>query len=491
MAGRFCRVVALVVTGVLPISIAAQETFSGQWTARRATTREAGRDSALATPTVHVALRTPDLNTFYAALSRFDGLTDDQLGAADAPVRFTLTHDAGTFAFTGRVRDQRGAGEFRFTPDPRFADRLAEKGMTRPSAAQQFSLARHDLGLAFLDELIAQGYVIPTTGQLERAAVNGADLRGLREMGELGYRLGTLSAFMRLWNNGARPDFIREIQAAGYSGLSPDDLVQLNNHSIGGEFIARANERAGRRLSVSELVNQQVHGDKRNRSAKADSHEAHSTPLGGDWVITALKGDEIHLELLWSDDTQWRRVIGLSALQGWSARQIESSSSGSTAFSIRQDAGDFDFVGSAGRGRGTGRFVFRPKRGFRDTLSALGVDVPATVSDHQLKNLAWGGISTAAIREFKSLGFSQLTLRQLTDMAVRIVSPDYVRALRATGVTDASTVDDVVELRFGGITPEYLRELRELGHRNLSAQEVLELRDSTRRQTGRRKRSTP
>ena len=117
-----------------------------------------------------------------------------------------MRRDAGTFTFEGVFRSGVGAGTFSFTPDPNFAAELAKRGLARPTAREQYQLARHDVGFAFLDELTKQGYAKPQTADLVRAGQHGVQAAYLREMGALGYRLGSLDPLIELRDHGVTPD---------------------------------------------------------------------------------------------------------------------------------------------------------------------------------------------------------------------------------------------------------------------------------------------
>lgn len=240
---------------------AAQTPFTGEWSMRSARPSEASLPELERAAGVHLALRTPGLNTRYLPLVRFDGLTAQVL-ASSAPMRFRLRQDPGTFDFEGTFAGGHGTGRFGFTPDPAFAAELERRGMERPTPAQQFSMARHGVALAYLDELATQGYARPTTAALDRAGMSGADLRYLREMGTLGYRPGTLEALMHLSNHGVDPGYVRQMRALGYGGLSAELLTRLRNHGVTSPFAQRMNARAGRQLSVDELMRLRSRGER-------------------------------------------------------------------------------------------------------------------------------------------------------------------------------------------------------------------------------------
>ena len=109
-------------------------------------------------------------------IDQLEGLTAAQLTGAGGPVQFRMRRDAGTFTFEGVLRNGVGAGTFSFTPDPNFPAELAKRGFARPTALEQYQLARHDIGYAFLDELNQQGYAKPQTAELVRAGQHGVQL---------------------------------------------------------------------------------------------------------------------------------------------------------------------------------------------------------------------------------------------------------------------------------------------------------------------------
>ena len=97
------------------------------------------------------------------ALTQLEGLSAQQLESGSGPVRFTLRRDAGTFTFNGIVGGGVGAGTYTFVSNPSFAAELEKRGFGRPTAKEQYRMARSDVSLAFVDELKAQNYTGVTT----------------------------------------------------------------------------------------------------------------------------------------------------------------------------------------------------------------------------------------------------------------------------------------------------------------------------------------
>jgi beta-lactamase regulating signal transducer with metallopeptidase domain len=478
--------------------------FEGEWAMRLATEMEIRSQGEGNTPHVHMMLWDPGLNTFLVRLDAIEGLSAAQIGSSVRDARFTLRRDAGTFAFTGTFAGGHGRGRFVFTPSAAFGDSLERRGMERPTPTQQFSLARHGMNLDFLDELAKHGYARPSTSTFVRSGLTSTDVSYVREMGALGYRLGTLDALMRMANQGVTPGYVRELAALGYRGLTAEELVRLQNHSLDAPRVSETNTRAGRRLGVEELVAMRVRGDvatvdvpatvTRTSEAPASTTPAaatsaskspapstpttprsSSTPLDGRWMIGPWRGTMVKLDLEWSDNNQWRRALPLADLHGVTAEQIAASKASSVSFTIDQDAGRFEFDGIVGSWQGTGQFHFVPNHEFVKVLRALGIRELGEVSDHELKNLAFGGMSATAVRGFGELGIGELTKDDIIEMAIRMLTPQYVRDLRAAGVTGTDTLRNLIEVRFHGVTPEYVREMAELGYGKLSTRELTEL----------------
>jgi beta-lactamase regulating signal transducer with metallopeptidase domain len=211
--------------------------------------------------TVHLRLvEWNSSSTTSISIQRLEGLTAAQLTGAGGPVQFRLRRDAGTFTFEGVVRNGVGAGTFSFAADSNFAAQLAKRGFEPPTSLEQYQLARHDIGYAFVDELIRQGYAKPQTSELVRAGQHGVNAAYLRDMGALGYRLGALEPLIKLRDHGVTPEYIRELSDQGYKGLPADDLRRARDHGITPEYVRAMRDAGYVSLSMEQLINARDHG---------------------------------------------------------------------------------------------------------------------------------------------------------------------------------------------------------------------------------------
>jgi beta-lactamase regulating signal transducer with metallopeptidase domain len=210
-----------------------------------------------------VRLRLAELNSSSSSnvpIETLEGLTATQLSAAGGPVQFRLRRDAGIFTFEGIFRNGVGAGTFTFTPDANFGAELAKRGFARPTAQEQYQMARHDIGFAFVEELTKQGYSKPQTSELVRAGQHGVSVAYLREMGALGYRLGSLEPLITLRDHGVTPTYIRELADLGYKKLSADEIRGARDHGITPEYVQAMREAGYGSLPMDELINARDHG---------------------------------------------------------------------------------------------------------------------------------------------------------------------------------------------------------------------------------------
>ena len=211
----------------------------------------------------YVHLRLVELNSSSGSdvpVQQLEGLTASQLTGAGGPVQFKVRRDAGTFTFEGVIRNGVGAGTFSFTADPAFPAAMAKRGFAPPTPDEQYQMARHDIGYAFIDELVKQGYGKPQTSELVRAGQHGVQADYVREMAALGYKLGALDQLITLRDHGITPTYVRELADLGYKGLSADDVRQARDHGITPDYVRGMRDAGYGSLPMRDLINARDHG---------------------------------------------------------------------------------------------------------------------------------------------------------------------------------------------------------------------------------------
>ena len=266
LPGRRAILGSLVVAAALMLSIASAHVTTGPATAAS----EAAQDTPHGTWEAHpgrtpgtVQVRVREGGSSFSStipIERLQGLTSVDISGPGGPIHFSVQRDAGTFTFEGVVRNGVGAGAFAFAPSATFPDELAKRGIGRPTATEQYALARSDIGFAFVDELSSQRYAPVDVALLVRAAQNGVGLEYLKAMGQLGYRLQRLIALITQRQNGVDPEYIRGLAAQGLTGLSADDLVRARNNGVDPEYVKGLVTLGYRKLALDELIRLRNHG---------------------------------------------------------------------------------------------------------------------------------------------------------------------------------------------------------------------------------------
>jgi beta-lactamase regulating signal transducer with metallopeptidase domain len=433
--GRASKSATAFQTGASSSSQAGQQSnFRGTWEIRQSQR------------TGMVQLRLRELNwdsSFSIPLDRLDGLSGTQLLGAGGNVRFTIRRDAGTFNFDGTARDGFAGGVYSFAPNTTYASDLEKRGYGRPTEAEQYRLARGDIGFAFLDELTKQNYTKPTLSQLVRAGDHGVQYEYLRDMGAAGYRVGAIDTLIRLRDHGVTPEFIRELADQNVKGLSADELQRIRDHGVNGEFVRAFREAGYPSATVDQLVNARDHG------------------VNPEFVqeMAALGKTKLSIEELIRI-----RDHGVSSGFAREMRDLGYPLSVEELVKAKDHGVSTDFVKemvALGHKNLLLDALVRLKdhgvsAGFAKELRDLGY----SLSVEDLVNAKDHGVSTDFVRELSTLGYSKQPMETLIRLRDHGVGAGYISELKTLGY-DRLDLDDVVALRDHGVTPDKIRRANE------------------------------
>jgi hypothetical protein len=181
------------------------------------------------------------------------GIPADRLRGPIAPVSFTIQREPGAFACVGSAGNGSGAGQFTYTPNPRFDDGLAAREMGRPSFHESLELAIAGVTLAFVDR-VRTGSQHATTAELVRVVQHGVNQRYVDDLAALGYKTPSLDDLTRMRDHGVTPQFVKSVVDAGYRNLSVDDLVRLADHGVRERYIAEMRAAGYTNVSAQQLI---------------------------------------------------------------------------------------------------------------------------------------------------------------------------------------------------------------------------------------------
>jgi hypothetical protein len=176
-------------------------------------------------------------------------------------------------------------------------------------------------------------------------------------------------------------------------------------------------------------------------------------------------------------------TIEVPKLSGLSPEAIASGGA-EVKFALVRAAGVFAFDGHFANGKGAGHFEFTPDASFLRDMEQLGYtgfrdddivlfaaedltpasirglkDMGYTISRKDLEEVAVFHVTPALIKEYASLGYPGLTLREVVDLRVGNVDAGYINAMRALGF-DHMSAGQLADLAIQNVTPRYVREMR-------------------------------
>jgi beta-lactamase regulating signal transducer with metallopeptidase domain len=105
---------------------------------------------------------------------------------------------------------------------------------------------------------------------------------------------------------------------------------------------------------------------------------------------------------------------------------------------------------------------------FIEEMTALGY---ANLSVDDLIELKNHGVTPQLVRELKAQGYDKLTVKQLLRLASAGVSTQFIKELKDTGLEQTS-IESLIRLQTQGVSPRFIKELGELGYKNLSADQL-------------------
>ena len=193
-------------------------------------------------------------------VSELVGLSASDMGGPGTTVHFKLVRSAGTLTCEGWFEGGRGSGHFTYHPNRDFVAELAKRGVSSPTAWEQFEMTMGGVGLDLVDELQRQRYERPTAGELARMATHGVDLEYLRDVGARGYHLGDSESLVRIRDHGVDREFIESLDSAGYKNLEAEELVRIRDHGVDSDYIADMKEAGYAPSNPEELVESRDHG---------------------------------------------------------------------------------------------------------------------------------------------------------------------------------------------------------------------------------------
>jgi hypothetical protein len=162
------------------------------------------------------------------------------------------------------------------------------------------------------------------------------------------------------------------------------------------------------------------------------------------------------------------RDVPLDRFRGFSLAML--ASAGPAKFEYLADAGRLICEGQFLMGTGSGSYTFTPDPAFAAALQQMGYDKP---DDDQLFSMLMMDINREFARGIRDTDMSA-SIHDLLQLRMHGVTLDYVREARQAGYPNFSA-DDLVQLRIHGVETAFLRDLKAAGY-DLRAEDIVQMR---------------
>jgi hypothetical protein len=170
------------------------------------------------------------------------------------------------------------------------------------------------------------------------------------------------------------------------------------------------------------------------------------------------------------------RNMGIGVPEREAPALTDARGDGPLHFNLLRDAGTIDFTGRMNYGRASGDFRFFPNPEFAPGMAKLGV---TGLSNEDVWRSAIHDVSRRYTQDIAQLGAGRsdgrLDIDELVQMKIHGVTPEFIAAMRDLGYKDLP-IRKLVELRIHGVTPDFVKEFATLGYKNLDLDDLVKMR---------------
>jgi beta-lactamase regulating signal transducer with metallopeptidase domain len=446
------------------------------------------------------------MNTESVPLSSLSGFSLSQLDH-DGPVKFEYLRDSGRIVCEGSVAGGRASGPFTVVLDPSFVSALEKMGYSSPHDDEAFPLVTSDVTLSYARAVRDTGLTssIADLVELRDHGVSSDYVRAVRQEGFTDLSASSISelrdhgvepkylkaikadnpdlsieAIDSLYDHGVKPDYYKSMKAAAPQ-LSIEQIDSLFDHGVEPNSY-KGFASADPKLSIEEINSLRDHGVKPEYYLSMRSVDPHLSIEQIDSLFdhgvepNSYKGFASADPKLSIEEINSLRDHGVKTEYYLSMRSVD------PHLSIEQIDSLFDHGVEPDSYKGFASVD--PKLSIEETNSLRdhGVkpqyyrnlkSVDSHLSIEQINNLCDHGVEPETYKGFAMVD-SRLSVVQIASLHDHGVEPDFYKGTKAADST--VSIEEIDRLRDHGVDPEYLREIRALPDR-FSTSDISELRD--------------
>jgi hypothetical protein len=202
--------------------------------------------------------------------------------------------------------------------------------------------------------------------------------------------------------------------------------------------------------------------------------------IEGAWTaaLSEKSADRIHFNFTHRPGSNNGMTMPIAGFTGLTAAQVNATTTTPVDFRLSREAGTAAFEGTFRNGKGAGQFTFTGNSGYLQSMRNLGIDVESSRRKHghrkseeeSLLMYALFDVSTAFVKSMIAEGY-RVSLHEYMEMRIFDITPEYIREMRALGYKDIDS-EDLVSTKIHKVTPDYIRRMRAAGWGNLSLEDL-------------------
>jgi hypothetical protein len=186
-------------------------------------------------------------------ISDFSGLTWEDFTHNGARINAELNAEAGKLHCAGEIRDSTLYGEFSFSPDPIFVERMRQMGFTGLTSRNLEVYAIFRIETSWIKSLETAGVQGITKDNIVVLHIFHVDSDYVQSLAGLGYPTSSAEELIAMKVHGVSPSEIKEVQSLGFHPTA-QELVQMRIFKIDPPFIRRMQQHGLKDLTIAKLV---------------------------------------------------------------------------------------------------------------------------------------------------------------------------------------------------------------------------------------------
>lgn len=194
-----------------------------------------------------------DHNRMTKNISSFTGLTERDFQNEGSHVEGILKAEAGELHCMGQIKNSELHGEFSFTPNPAFIDKMREMGFTGLTTEKLEVYTIFGIDTSWIHGLQTAGVKGLTPDKLIPLRIFHVDPDYIRQMSAEGYSLPNAEDLIAFKVHKVSPADVRAIRAMGYTPTK-SELIQMKIFKITPEYIQKMQSRGMKDLTIAKLV---------------------------------------------------------------------------------------------------------------------------------------------------------------------------------------------------------------------------------------------